>query len=610
LAPSANPYAQQQPQPIFDPYAEAERQREVEKAAAERLREAEVIRRRAEFIRLRDEMRSVAFDQYGTQAMRHSKVKSPSYCSLNEIRSSHKRRGLLDRFDYLVTRRGYDQANLLWRKRGEHVSFRTPVPDVLISDMYTLTMDIDEPLVRWYSERVLEYQYGCLDVSLNESAPSRELLAPGHLMLPCWWTRKRFPGEWQTEYRRRVVPAGYRSDTPVVVLWADIELTEMPKSERPHWYLPVQEWHCIPPKGLNVPSPKVMMYLSSYMFDDTPLSRFLWAVAHTEWTAYYAATWIEQAIALKRLYHLPVGVIEDFRKLGLSAPLRINPKARDWDDPFDVTPTVYQQLLDLHDLIRWADYPVIQFPGTPLDKESNSRWLPLERVPISIEWNSPWLGITENTHVLKTVLMSTAARPIIEKWTHDKFRLKDVIQACMQSAAVGREMAPLGDENMAREREEVAIQLANLQRELDVLCQEKDAIVTQCDESDALYQRTLDLLKKRDVELEAVAAESSHHQKDALQMASSMDDLQKQIASLKAEKEAHDSRLQKEFTRYTSLQESVSLLHDTLANLAQTTKASADTAATSLRLLEQTKPAPIQFKPSGSGVGTYSCSCG
>ena len=66
LAPSANPYAQQQPQPIFDPYAEAERQREVEKAAAERLREAEAIRRRAEFIQLRDEMRSVAFDQYGT----------------------------------------------------------------------------------------------------------------------------------------------------------------------------------------------------------------------------------------------------------------------------------------------------------------------------------------------------------------------------------------------------------------------------------------------------------------------------------------------------------------------------------------------------------------
>jgi len=164
-------------------------------------------------------------------------------------------------------------------------------------------------------------------------------------------------------------------------------------------------------------------------------------------------------------------------------------------------------------------------------------------------------------------------------------------------------MAPLGDENMAREREGVAIQLANLQRELGILRKEKEAIVTQRDESDALYKRTLDLLKKRDAELEAVAAESSHHQQDALQMASSMDDLQKQITSLKAEKDAHDSRLQKEFARYTSLQESISLLHDTLANLAQTTKASADTAATSLRLLEQTKPAQIQFKPSGSGVG-------
>ena len=103
--------------------------------------------------------------------------------------------------------------------------------------------------------------------------------------------------------------------------------------------------------------------------------------------------------------------------------------------------------------------------------------------------------------------------------------------------------------------------------------------------------------------MEAVAAESSHHQKDALQMASSMDELQKQTTGLKAEKDAPDSRLQKEFARYASLQESISLLHDTLANLNQTTKASADTAATSLRLLEQTKPAQIQFKPSGSGVG-------
>jgi len=64
----------------------------------------------------------------------------------------------------------------------------------------------------------------------------------------------------------------------------------------------------------------------------------MWTVARTEWAAYYAATWIGQAIAPKRLYHLPTGVTEDFRALGLTAPVRINPSARDWDEPFDVTP--------------------------------------------------------------------------------------------------------------------------------------------------------------------------------------------------------------------------------------------------------------------------------
>jgi len=142
---------------------------------------------------------------------------------------------MLDRFDLLAARRGYDQASLQWRRRGEHVSFRTTVPAILISDVYTLTMEYDEPLVRWYSERVLTYQYGCVDVSLVDSAPSRELLAPDHAMIPSWRTRKRFRGEWQTDCRRRVFPAGYRGDITVVIGCAEIELTEMPKSKRPNW---------------------------------------------------------------------------------------------------------------------------------------------------------------------------------------------------------------------------------------------------------------------------------------------------------------------------------------------------------------------------------------
>jgi len=588
----------------YDPYAEREQRERDAEAAREREKKAEESRRKMQFFRMRDQMRSSQFD---FTPSRNAKPKSPSYCSLSEISQQHPKRAILQRFDRLANIKGFDNANFYWRKRGEHVSCRTVIPPVMYSDIYTLTVDSDEDLVRWYSERALEYEYGYLDTSDISYAPCEKLLAPGHLLTPCWWSRKRFPSEWATEQRRRTPPANRPfNDNPVVVLWSDIEVVDMPKHERSRWYLPVKPWHIVPPRGIPVPSPKVMHFMGSIMMDNNSLlSQFFWAVAHTEWTAYFAAAWIEQCLALKRLYQLPRGVIDDFRRLGLSAPLRINPNTADWDDPFHVTEAVYKQLLDIHDSLDWPRYPIIKFPGMPIDRESTGKWLPFDREAMEVDWNSPWCSIHERTTISRTVLEQTAAKDLIATWDGSKFRVKDIIRACLQANS----SSPAGASSFGHlttdmEQDTLVIKVSALEGEVRALQDDKEALNLKLTTLVEENKKMAAALSARNQELEAAEAVNDNLRQDAAYTIGEVDLLKKQVKELETQKAVHDDKLKTEFARYTTLQQSIAGLHDTMATLAQSTRASADTAATSLRLLENVQPSSsTPPKLVGPGVG-------
>jgi len=117
----------------YDPYAEREQRERDAEAAREREKKAEESRRKMQFFRMRDQMRSSQFD---FTPSRNAKPKSPSYCSLSEISQQHPKRAILQRFDRLANIKGFDNANFYWRKRGEHVSCRTVIPPVMYSDIY------------------------------------------------------------------------------------------------------------------------------------------------------------------------------------------------------------------------------------------------------------------------------------------------------------------------------------------------------------------------------------------------------------------------------------------------------------------------------------------
>jgi len=90
-------------------------------------------------------------------------------------------------------------------------------------------------------------------------------------------------------------------------------------------------------------------------------------------------------------------------------------------------------LLDIHDSLDWPRYLSIKFPGMPIDRESNGKRLPFDREAMEVDWNSPWCSIHEQKTISRTVLEQTAAKDPIATWDGNKFRMKDIIRACLQA---------------------------------------------------------------------------------------------------------------------------------------------------------------------------------
>ena len=91
----------------YDPYAKREQREREAEAAHEREKKAEESRRKMQFFRTRDQMRSSQFD---FTPSRNAKPKSPSYCSLSETGQQHPKRAILQRFDRLANIKGYENA--------------------------------------------------------------------------------------------------------------------------------------------------------------------------------------------------------------------------------------------------------------------------------------------------------------------------------------------------------------------------------------------------------------------------------------------------------------------------------------------------------------------
>jgi len=186
------------------------------------------------------------------------------------------------------------------------------------------------------------------------------------------------------------------------VTWADIEYYKVHQNDRPFLYPRVPAFMRVDPFDKIMPSPVVFFYLWHRLMQrstsqERMLSDYLLAVAETEWTAYNAATWIQQIALGRRMTRLPSAFQTAFRKLGLEAPLASG--QYDWTVSKAITPRVYENLLDAHDAIDWEHpkYALHDFSGGNVERPC--QWVPFDLYTESVDWGSPAFGLNMKTRI-------------------------------------------------------------------------------------------------------------------------------------------------------------------------------------------------------------------
>jgi len=120
------------------------------------------------------------------------------------------------------------------------------------------------------------------------------------------------------------------------------------------------------------------------------------------------------------------------------------------------------------------------------------------------------------------------------------------------------------------EQDTLFIKVSNLEGEVRALQDNKEALNLKLMTLVEDNTKMTAALSARNQELEAAEAVDDNLRQDAAYVIGEVDLLKKQVKELETQKAVHDDKLKTEFARYTTLQQSIAGLHDTMATLAHT----------------------------------------